>query len=124
MTAITEEVVPPETNSDAAAAVAQSVHGCPADATLSGSASTGLPGDTEGDGPAEIAKLFVKVVKGSPTAEEVAALVAVLSAMAASGGADRGSNLPPESWGAPTAMHRANIPFSPSSFLNGSAVRR
>ncbi|MEV0946010.1 acyl-CoA carboxylase subunit epsilon [Rhodococcus sp. NPDC049939] len=122
MTAITEEVVP-ETESDAVAAMAQSIDGSAADAALSGSAPTSLPDGTEDDS-ADVAEPFLKVVKGSPTPDEVAALVAVLSAMAAAGGVEQGPQLPPETWGAPTAMHRTSMPFSPYSFTSVSMFRR
>ncbi|AOW92204.1 hypothetical protein BFN03_04375 [Rhodococcus sp. WMMA185] len=122
MTAITEELGTPETDSDAADTVAQSVDGFAADATQADSALVDLPSGSE-NGSVDSGETFLKVVKGSPSPEEVAALVAVLSAMAASGSTDPASNLPPENWGAPTSMHRVRIPFSPYSFTSVPALR-
>ncbi|CAM3041450.1 acyl-CoA carboxylase epsilon subunit [Prescottella defluvii] len=65
---------------------------------------------------------MITIVKGNPTDEDVAVLVAVLSAAAASG-APAGDGLPPETWGAPTRMHRGHAPFSPYSFGNPVAAR-
>jgi hypothetical protein len=57
----------------------------------------------------------VRIVKGNPSDEEIAALVAVLTAAAAS--ADPVADTrPPELWGSPAAMHRTFAPFSPYSF--------
>ncbi|MFE3292706.1 acyl-CoA carboxylase subunit epsilon [Rhodococcus sp. NPDC059234] len=58
----------------------------------------------------------IKVVKGSPTDAEVAALVAVFAA--ASSGEAPVDTTPPEHWGDPAKMHRARAPFSPYSFQN------
>lgn len=57
----------------------------------------------------------IRIVKGNPTDEDIAVLVAVLSAAAAAG-EPAGDGLPPETWGAPTRMHRGHAPFSPYSF--------
>ncbi|MFE1595796.1 acyl-CoA carboxylase epsilon subunit [Nocardia sp. NPDC058705] len=53
-----------------------------------------------------------RILKGSPTDQDIAALVAVLSAAAASAPAG-GSNGPADAWGAQTLMHRGTNPFSP-----------
>lgn len=66
---------------------------------------------------------MITVVKGNPTDEDVAVLVAVLSAAAAASGEPAGDSLPPETWGAPTRMHRGHAPFSPYSFGNPVAAR-
>lgn len=89
------------------AALAEAVAGLEADATVS-SESQQSP--------------LITVVKGNPTDEDVAVLVAVLSAAAASG-EPAGDSLPPETWGAPTRMHRGRAPFSPYSFGNPVAAR-
>lgn len=57
----------------------------------------------------------IRVVKGNPTDEDIAALVAVLTAAAASTSAAPDPR-PAELWGAPTTMHRTYAPFSPYSF--------
>ncbi|TQF66028.1 acyl-CoA carboxylase subunit epsilon [Rhodococcus spelaei] len=59
----------------------------------------------------------IKVVKGSPTDVEVAALVAVFAAASSSGEAPVDTT-PAEHWGDPVKMHRARAPFSPYSFQN------
>lgn len=58
----------------------------------------------------------IRVVKGEPSDEELAALVAVLSAGAASGSGTPESSRPRETWGAPETLHRPSYPFSPASF--------
>ncbi|MEU2042567.1 acyl-CoA carboxylase subunit epsilon [Nocardia niwae] len=68
------------------------------------------------------AEPFFRVVKGSPTDEELAALVCVLSA-AASSAADAGPAGPPDLWGHPTLMHRGSSPFSPYAFPQLSHLR-
>lgn len=60
----------------------------------------------------------LRIVKGEPTDEEIAALVAVLSAAAASASEPEGDGKPPETWGDPTRMHRQWAPFSPYSYPN------
>lgn len=64
----------------------------------------------------------IKIVKGNPTDAEIAAIVTVLSAAAAAG-EPAGDGLPPETWGAPTRMHRVHAPFSPYSFSAPVAPR-
>nr|WP_040774848.1 acyl-CoA carboxylase subunit epsilon [Nocardia pneumoniae] len=73
--------------------------------------------------PAEAtAEPFFRVVKGSPTDEELAALVCVLSALA-SDAAPAGPSGPPDLWGRPTLMHRGSSPFSPYAFPQLSHLR-
>ncbi|UYP17859.1 acyl-CoA carboxylase subunit epsilon [Rhodococcus sp. Z13] len=60
----------------------------------------------------------LRIVKGNPTDEDVAVLVAVLSAAAASAGGEDGDGKPAETWGDPTRMHRQWAPFSPYSYPN------
>ncbi|PBC52808.1 hypothetical protein CJ179_05625 [Rhodococcus sp. ACS1] len=118
MTAITEDDVRTETSPDATSPVNGSAGGT----TLEEGAVTDLPADSAAADAAR--EPFLKVVKGSPSDEEIAALVAVLSAAAAAGSGDPDSGVPPESWGAPTRMHRSVAPFSPYAFPNVSAYRR
>ncbi|WP_160095678.1 acyl-CoA carboxylase subunit epsilon [Rhodococcus sp. T7] len=118
MTDLPEDDMRTETKSDAASPVNGS-----AATTLPNGAATDLPADADGAaGPAR--EMFLKVVKGAPSDGEIAALVAVLSAVAAAGSGDPDSGVPPESWGAPTRMHRSIAPFSPYAFPNVSAYRR
>ncbi|MDV7352687.1 acyl-CoA carboxylase subunit epsilon [Rhodococcus oxybenzonivorans] len=117
MTAFTEERT--ENGSDTAAERA-SVNGSAAEAALGDADTTLLPAEPG----AAATEPFVTVIKGSPTDEEIAALVIVLTAAANSGSGDPDSHLPPESWGAPTRMHRTVAPFSPYAFPNVSASRR
>ncbi|WP_454194043.1 acyl-CoA carboxylase subunit epsilon [Nocardia sp. Marseille-Q1738] len=73
--------------------------------------------------PAEAtAEPLFRVVKGSPTDEELAALVCVLSALA-SDAAPAGPSGPPDGWGRPTLMHRGTSPFSPYAFPQLSHLR-
>ncbi|MFD4443184.1 acyl-CoA carboxylase epsilon subunit [Nocardia sp. NPDC058519] len=53
-----------------------------------------------------------RILKGSPTDQDIAALVAVLSAASANAPAG-GSNGPADAWGTPTLTHRGTNPFSP-----------
>ncbi|MCK0091140.1 acyl-CoA carboxylase subunit epsilon [Rhodococcus sp. HNM0563] len=84
------------------------------DGALEGT-ETSAPSDTEPaatpDAPA------IRIVKGNPTDADVAALVTVLAA-ASAGAAPEGDGKPPETWGAPTRMHRQWAPFSPYSYPN------
>ncbi|SEC01985.1 Acyl-CoA carboxylase epsilon subunit [Rhodococcus koreensis] len=118
VTAITEDDVRTETSPDATSPV----NGSAAGTTLEEGAVTDLPADSAAADAAR--EPFLKVVNGSPSDEEIAALVAVLSAAAAAGSGDPDSGIPPESWGAPTRMHRSVAPFSPYAFPNVSAYRR
>ncbi|MFC9514202.1 acyl-CoA carboxylase subunit epsilon [Nocardiaceae bacterium NPDC056970] len=91
------------------AALAEAVAGLEADAAVS-SESPQSP--------------MITVVKGNPTDAEIAAVVTVLcAAAAAASGEPAGDGLPPETWGAPTRMHRGHAPFSPYSFGNPVAPR-
>ncbi len=53
-----------------------------------------------------------RILKGSPTDQDIAALVAVLSAATADAPAGT-SNGPADAWGTSTMMHRGTNPFSP-----------
>ncbi len=57
----------------------------------------------------------IRIVKGNPSDEDIAALVTVLTA-AASAATPAADNRPPELWGTPATMHRVHAPFSPYSF--------
>lgn len=57
----------------------------------------------------------IRIVKGNPSDEDIAALVTVLTA-AASAATPAGDKRPPELWGTPTTMHRVRAPYSPYSF--------
>jgi len=59
----------------------------------------------------------LRIVKGNPTDEDIAALVCVLAA-ASSGAESEGDGRPAETWGDPTRMHRQWAPFSPYSYPN------
>ncbi|MCQ4122812.1 acyl-CoA carboxylase subunit epsilon [Rhodococcus tibetensis] len=118
MTAFTEERT--ENGSDKTA-TQSSVNGSAAEAALADADTTALPTDQPA---ATASEPFVRVIKGSPTDAELAALVTVLMAAASNGSGDPDSHLPPESWGAPTRMHRRVAPFSPYAFPNVSASRR
>ncbi|MGC5164355.1 acyl-CoA carboxylase epsilon subunit [Rhodococcus sp. DT1] len=67
--------------------------------------------------PAAEPAVALRIVKGNPSDEEVAALVSVLAAAAASV-APAGDTTPAETWGDPTRMHRQRAPFSPYSYPN------
>ncbi|MFE7796039.1 acyl-CoA carboxylase subunit epsilon [Nocardia sp. NPDC057440] len=67
-------------------------------------------------------KPFIRIVKGSPSDEEVAALVCVLTAAANSASAARSTG-PADNWGRPTFMHRGTSPFSPYAFPQLSHLR-
>lgn len=58
----------------------------------------------------------IRVVKGNPSDEEIAALVAVLTAAAASASKPVRDTRPPELWGTPASMHRTYAPSSPYSY--------
>lgn len=65
---------------------------------------------------------FIRVIKGAPSDEEVAALVCVLSAAANSASGSRPTG-PSDTWGRPTLMHRGTSPFSPYAFPQLSHLR-
>ncbi len=64
----------------------------------------------------------IRILKGSPTDAEIAALVTVFAAAANSGVAspERG---PVDNWGRPTMMHRGTSPFSPYAYPYVSHLR-
>ncbi|MGN2641413.1 acyl-CoA carboxylase subunit epsilon [Nocardia takedensis] len=70
--------------------------------------------DSAGDRPA------IRIVKGSPTDVEIAALICVLSAGGGEAVLDSG---PGDAWGRPTLMHRGTSPFSPYAFPQLSHLR-
>ncbi|SFM48302.1 acyl-CoA carboxylase subunit epsilon [Nocardia asteroides NBRC 15531] len=73
--------------------------------------------------PAEsLGEPMFRIVKGSPTDEDVAALVAVLSAAAANVPAG-GATGPVDNWGRATLMHRGTSPFSPYAYPMLSHLR-
>ncbi|QII00735.1 acyl-CoA carboxylase subunit epsilon [Rhodococcoides fascians A21d2] len=65
----------------------------------------------------------VRVVKGNPSDEELAALVAVLAA-AQGGPASVGDSRPPELWGSPTLLHRGFAPQSAYSYAASGRYSR
>jgi hypothetical protein len=71
----------------------------------------------------ETAESLVQVLKGSPTDDELAALVAVLTAAASAAPAPAVDTRPVELWGIPTASHRGAAPFSPYAFQHLSQLR-
>lgn len=80
--------------------------------------------------PAEsLGEPMFRIVKGSPTDEDVAALVAVLSAAAANAPAAAanapagGATGPVDNWGRATLMHRGTSPFSPYAYPMLSHLR-
>ncbi|WP_194817568.1 acyl-CoA carboxylase subunit epsilon [Nocardia sp. XZ_19_385] len=77
--------------------------------------------DAAAETPAAADQSLFRIVKGSPTDAEVAALVCVLTAAANSGGvADSG---PQDMWGRPTMLHRGTSPFSPYAYPQLSHLR-
>ncbi|NQE85501.1 acyl-CoA carboxylase subunit epsilon [Nocardia terpenica] len=65
----------------------------------------------------------IRILKGAPTDDEVAALVCVLAAAAANSGAAPVAQGPADLWGRPTLLHRGTSPFSPYSFPHLSHLR-
>ncbi|WP_028479208.1 acyl-CoA carboxylase subunit epsilon [Nocardia sp. CNY236] len=65
------------------------------------------------------AQPMFRVVKGSPTDEDLAALVCVLSATAGCG-APNDPPAPRDLWGRPSTLHRGVSPFSPYAFSHVS----
>ncbi|MGW6730541.1 acyl-CoA carboxylase epsilon subunit [Nocardia sp. NPDC055029] len=75
------------------------------------------------DEPAEsLGEPMFRIIKGSPTDADIAALVAVLSAAAASAPAG-GANGPSDNWGKATLLHRGTSPFSPYAYPMLSHLR-
>lgn len=67
---------------------------------------------------------IIQVLKGNPTDDELAALVAVVAAAAAAGAnSGSGSQGPADMWGRPTLLHRGTSPFSPYAFPALSHLR-
>ncbi|MFF0500791.1 acyl-CoA carboxylase subunit epsilon [Nocardia aobensis] len=64
----------------------------------------------------------IRVLKGSPTDEDLAALVTVFAAASANAGAPQDQG-PVDNWGRPTMMHRGTSPFSPYAFPYLSHLR-
>ncbi|RDI64285.1 acyl-CoA carboxylase subunit epsilon [Nocardia pseudobrasiliensis] len=65
----------------------------------------------------------IRILKGAPTDDEIAALVCVLAAAAASAEPASESRGPADLWGRPTFLHRGTSPFSPYSFPYLSHLR-
>ncbi|MGC0364942.1 hypothetical protein ABH922_002926 [Rhodococcus sp. 27YEA15] len=87
----------------------------PAESALGDSAAVADESVTEA-APAETSDApIIRIVKGSPTDVEIAALVSVLAA-ATGGEAAPESGLPAETWGDPTQFHRTRAPFSPYAY--------
>lgn len=60
----------------------------------------------------------IRIVKGSPTDAEVAAIVAVIAAAGSSTSESPDSQRPREDWGDPAVRLRGHTAFSPESFVN------
>ncbi|WP_278265085.1 acyl-CoA carboxylase epsilon subunit [Nocardia sp. AG03] len=82
---------------------------------LSVSAVAEVPADAIGE------PMF-RILKGAPTDQDIAALVAVLAAAAASAPSG-GQDGPRDSWGTATLMHRGTSPFSPYAYPMLSHLR-
>ncbi|MEV6273680.1 acyl-CoA carboxylase subunit epsilon [Nocardia sp. NPDC051832] len=76
----------------------------------------------EAAAPGATAQSLFRVVKGSPTDAELAALVCVLTAAAGGGSAAAGTG-PQDMWGRPTLLHRGTSPFSPYAYPQLSHLR-
>jgi len=74
-----------------------------------------LVADAESAAGPSSADNTIRILKGSPTDAEIAALVTVFAA-AGAGAAAPASSGPLDLWGTPTLMHRGAVPFSPYSF--------
>jgi hypothetical protein len=73
------------------------------------------------DGTAEPA---IRVLRGEPTDEELAALVAVLLAAGSSAhAAPIDSGKPAETWGHPALLHQYSIAYSPTAFAVSPELR-
>jgi hypothetical protein len=53
---------------------------------------------------------MIKVVRGNPTPEELAAALAVVRARATETGADSGAPRPPSAWNTPARVARRSLP--------------
>ncbi|NLE82816.1 MAG: acyl-CoA carboxylase subunit epsilon [Rhodococcus sp.] len=124
MTSIAEEVVSTEFSADDTLTVTNGVNGSEANGVAPEGTTIEPSATSESVTPAEVGEPFVRVVKGAPSDEELAALVTVLASAAAAGTQESGSSLPPETWGDPVQMHRTYAPFSPYSFANAGSHRR
>ena len=110
MTATTEEKIIADIDStDAPDATVESI-------TVEASGETAAPSPVTAEVVAETAAAL-RIVRGNPTDEDIAALVSVLAAASSPAPAE-GDGRPAETWGAPTRMHRQWAPFSPYSYLN------
>ncbi|GGF31337.1 acyl-CoA carboxylase subunit epsilon [Williamsia phyllosphaerae] len=69
----------------------------------------------DGDATAQAAPVF-RIVKGNPTDEDVASIVAVLAA--ASGSGEAPPSGPRDLWGTPTDRLRPAEPLAPLNFVN------
>ena len=82
------------------------------------------PADADTDaGTESTAGPIVRILRGAPTDDEIAALVSVLAAAAASSADIPGPQGPIDQWGRPTLMHRSTSPFSPYAFPHLSHAR-
>ncbi|WP_024802408.1 acyl-CoA carboxylase epsilon subunit [Nocardia sp. BMG51109] len=79
--------------------------------------------EPEADGADSPAGPVIRILKGSPTDDEIAALVCVLAAAAAGSSAAPGPVGPIDQWGKPTLMHRGTSPISPYAFPQLSHLR-
>ncbi|WP_324193028.1 acyl-CoA carboxylase subunit epsilon [Nocardia transvalensis] len=64
----------------------------------------------------------IRILKGAPTDDEIAALVCVFAAAANAAAAPEPKG-PADLWGRPTFMHRGTSPFSPYAFPYLSHLR-
>ncbi|WP_019932990.1 acyl-CoA carboxylase subunit epsilon [Nocardia sp. BMG111209] len=74
-------------------------------------------------GPESPAGPVIRILKGSPTADEIAAVISVLSAAAAAGSAAPVASGPIDMWGRPSFMHRGTSSFSPYAYPFVSHLR-
>jgi len=86
--------------------------------TVEASAAEPATASAEETAEASETAAAIRVVKGNPSDEDIAALVTVLAAAAASAGDEPIDTRPPETWGDPARMHRQWAPFSPYSYPN------
>lgn len=82
-----------------------------------------LASETEATAGPSGAGNTIRILKGSPTDDEIAALVCVFAAAASASAGAPASNGPVDLWGVPTLMHRGAAPFSPYSFQYLSHLR-